>query len=745
MASIDAAATGRESGAIPRETPHRRLLADRLARWVVRGGGIAIIVSILGILAFIVVEILPFLGAAEVGNARVREVASRPEAAVADEYRTRAAGLASDGTLSFVDLATGEEIDAARLTLPGREGVRLARIENVPGSQAFQAATDDGAVVWVPVRWSVRFDGSERRVEGRAGDVAIYELDPTGAPVGPVAARGDDEGNGGAAGQRADGTLAVALRTATTNLFTEETTVEVASGAIDAPPLRALQLDGELRNLYAATEDGRLLWWTLDGAEPRLAGEADAGSPVRTLSLLIGDRSLIAGHDDGVLSVWFKVRQPDESFALTRIRTFPPLDGPIERIAPSFRNKGFAARAAGGDLGLFYSTSRRVLWRGAAPLDDAGGLFLTPKADGLLLSGAGRLALLDVDNPHPEISLRSLFGKVWYEGRPEPEYVWQSTGGTDDFEPKLSLTPLIVGTLKGTVYSLFLAIPLGVLGAMYTAHFVHPRLKQTIKPIVEVMASLPSVVLGFLAGLWLAPRVQQIFPGLVLMLLLLPVAVLLTGYAWRGLPRAVRNRFPVGVETGLYMVVLALAMWLAIRLSGPLEAVAFDGDFRRWLLEATGLVYDQLNALVVGLAMGFAVIPIIFSIAEDAFSNVPQNLVSGSLALGANRWQTVTRVVLPTASPGIFSAIMIGFGRAIGETMIVVMATGNTPILDWSPFNGFRTLSANIAVEIPEAPHGGTLYRTLFLAALLLFVFTFVLNTVAEVVRQRLRTRYAHL
>ena len=124
---------------------------------------------------------------------------------------------------------------------------------------------------------------------------------------------------------------------------------------------------------------------------------------------------------------------------------------------------------------------------------------------------------------------------------------------------------------------------------------------------------------------------------------------------------------------------------------------------------------------------------------------MPRTLVSGSLALGANRWQTVTRVVLPTASPGIFSAIMIGFGRAVGETMIVLMATGNTPIMDWNPFNGFRTLSANIAVEIPEAPHGATLYRTLFLAALLLFVFTFAINTVGDVVRQRLRKRFAEL
>jgi phosphate transport system permease protein len=176
---------------------------------------------------------------------------------------------------------------------------------------------------------------------------------------------------------------------------------------------------------------------------------------------------------------------------------------------------------------------------------------------------------------------------------------------------------------------------------------------------------------------------------------------------------------------------------------GPwVEGALFGGDFRMWLTTSMGLVYDQRNCLVVGLAMGFAVIPIIFTIAEDSFSSVPQHLTAASLALGASRWQTATRVVLPTASPGIFSAVMIGFGRAVGETMIVLMATGNTPVLDWSVFNGMRTLSANIAVEIPEAPHGGTLYRTLFLAALVLFIMTFVVNTLAEVVRQRLRERY---
>ena len=166
------------------------------------------------------------------------------------------------------------------------------------------------------------------------------------------------------------------------------------------------------------------------------------------------------------------------------------------------------------------------------------------------------------------------------------------------------------------------------------------------------------------------------------------------------------------------------------------------GSYRTWLQSAMGVTYDQRNSLVVGFAMGFAVIPIIFTISEDALSSVPKSLTSASLACGASPWQTAWRIVLPTASPGIFSATMVGLGRAIGETMIVLMATGNTPVMDWSPFNGMRTLSANIAVEIPEAPLHGSLYRVLFLAAFLLFVLTFILNTVAELVRQRLRRRY---
>jgi phosphate transport system permease protein len=226
------------------------------------------------------------------------------------------------------------------------------------------------------------------------------------------------------------------------------------------------------------------------------------------------------------------------------------------------------------------------------------------------------------------------------------------------------------------------------------------------------------------------------------MMILMPIFGTSGVILWRFLPRAVSLRLRAGMEVVLIVPLVFAAGWIAVQIGPSVEGWLFGGDARSWLQATFGLTYDQRNCLVVGLAMGFAVIPIIFTIAEDSFTSVPSNLTAASLALGASRWQTAVRVVLPTASPGVFSAVMIGFGRAVGETMIVLMATGNTPVMDWSIFNGIRTLSANIAVEIPEAPHGGTLYRTLFLAAAVLFLMTFVINTIAEVIRQRLRERY---
>ena len=270
-----------------------------------------------------------------------------------------------------------------------------------------------------------------------------------------------------------------------------------------------------------------------------------------------------------------------------------------------------------------------------------------------------------------------------------------------------------------------------------------PAMRRKVKPLIELMEALPTVVLGFLAGLWLAPFVEMNLLGIFSILVVLPLSILLASFVWSQMPRAIRHSVPDGWEAGLLIPVILVFGYLSFALATPMEAAFFGGDMRAWITTELGVTYDQRNALVVGFAMGFAVIPTIFSIAEDAIFTVPKQLTYGSLALGATPWQSLYRVVLPTASPGIFSGLMIGMGRAVGETMIVLMATGNTPIMDINIFEGMRTLAANIAVEIPESEVDSTHYRILFLAALVLFMFTFVVNTVAEIVRQRLRSKYS--
>jgi len=466
---------------------------------------------------------------------------------------------------------------------------------------------------------------------------------------------------------------------------------------------------------------------------------------VTALGLVFGDISLAVGDEQGGLSTWFPVANDGGGGdkPLRRIHTLERHAGAVAAIFPSRRDKSLLSLDQDGDLHLDHMTSERHLMalRGLSPLRLCA---FSARGNGVFAIDAdGQAVLWTVDNPHPEVSLGTLFGKVWYEGYPAPIFAWQSSSASDDFEPKFSLTPLIFGTLKGTFYAMLLAVPLALFAAIYTSQFGSPRLRQVIKPTVEIMAAIPSVVIGFLAALWLAPLIERNIAVLFLSLALLPTTFVLALLAWQGARRIGPLRH---IERGYEFLALAPVLVLAVAAAwvlGPLaESLLFAGDFRQWLFNTAGTRFDQRNCIVIAFALGFAVIPIIFTIAEDSLSNVPGSLRAASLALGASRWQTVWRVILPSASPGIFAGVMIGFGRAIGETMIVLMATGNTAIMEWNIFNGMRPLSSNIAVEIPEAPFGGTLYRILFLSAVILFMFTFVLNTVAEIVRQRLRKKY---
>ncbi|MGH7391126.1 MAG: ABC transporter permease subunit [Candidatus Rokuibacteriota bacterium] len=736
----------------------RRARLDRWAARLVVGGGVIIIVSILAILFVIGAEVIPLFRAASanlIATQALPIVAGAPARPLpgglgVDEYREVAYAVTPDALVLVPLRGAG----AARiLPVPGLDGAAATAVTGAAaGSRAF-LGTSDGRVVPLEVKFEVDFKEGRRTVTAAPvfGQASAVDPDRKRAVRRLAAAVPED----GAVTAAQLGVAELVLSTVVERkALIGGTRREETLQALPVPvsgEVTALAIDGRGDDLFVGTSGGEVLRYDLrDRANPALAERATAGTSgasITVLGFLIGDRTLVVGDGRGGVSSWQVVPPPTGGAPrLTRVHEFERHADRVVAFSPSRRDKGFVTADAAGSVHLSYGTSGQTLVRekagGGVPL----AIVLAPKADGMLAVGEQAVVThWAVSNPHPETTLRTLFGRVWYEGYPKPEYVWQSTGGTDDFEAKLSLTPLIYGTLKGTFYALLFAVPLALLAALYVSEFMHPALKASLKPAVEIMAALPSVVLGFLAGLWLAPLVERVVPGLFVLPVVMTVMILAAYVLWQALPPRVRGAVRPGGEILLLVPIVVLAAWAALALGGVAERWLLGGDYRGWLLSALGLTYDQRNSMVVGLAMGFAVVPIIFTIAEDSLANVPQHLRAGSLALGATRWQTALRVVLPTASPGIFSAIMIGFGRAVGETMIVLMATGNTPVMDWSIFSGFRALSANIAVELPEAPEGGTLFRVLFLAAFLLFCLTFLVNTAAEVVRLKLRRRYRYL
>jgi len=475
---------------------------------------------------------------------------------------------------------------------------------------------------------------------------------------------------------------------------------------------------------------------------------------ITSMALLSGGSSLLIGTSAGQVSQWFEI-STGNGREFIQVRTFEASQSEaITGIYTEQFRKSFYTITPTGEMGLFYTTSHADLWRGKLLESRPSAMSIAPRADGLILISPNNskannqtfnLQIFAVENEHPEVTWQALWQEVWYEGYPEADYIWQSTSGTDDFEGKFSLVPITFGTMKAAFYAMLFAVPIALTAAIYTAYFMTPGLRKKVKPTIEMMEALPTVILGFLAGLWLAPIIENYLPAIGLLLIFLPLSTLITALAWHNLSKNLKSKIPETWAPMILIPVMILAAYCAFALSPVMEDYFFGGDVRQFITNDLDMSFDQRNALVVGIAMGFAVIPTIFSMAEDAIFSVPGHLTSGSLALGATQWQTLVKVVLLTASPGIFSAVMMGLGRAVGETMIVLMATGNTPILDWSIFQGMRTLAANIAVEMPESEVGSSHYRILFLAAFVLFVFTFIFNTFAEFIRQHLRAKYSSM
>ncbi len=738
-----------------------RRFKDRLASVSVGMGGMSVIIAIMLIFIYLMYEVMPLFHAAKINpwqhQGQVVAPYARPGSDAPTWYLTAEeqaeVGLRVDtlGQAHFFDTRSGALLQQQSVGAEGSEPVAFAL-----GSEAlrsFALANADGSLTYAQHQYRVSYPNDVRHIspyiEYPYAD-ADLQLAPQLGVVSQLAVR-DSEERLLAVALDATGTLMATRFAKQINFITEEVEIssEHAAIAIDTRGVQQLLISPDARWLFVTRRSGGLTAVDLQEFSAPVvhpALQVTRGEITRT-EFLLGGTSLLISDSLGVTQQWFLVRDAYNAYQLTRIRSFSdPTPTAVVALTTEHRRKGFVVAEQNGEVSLYSSTAHNRVLTQQLTEQGVAQIAMAPRANALLLEdGAGMISLWQVDNEHPEVSWSSLWQEVWYEGYDRPDYVWQSSASNDDFEPKYSLAPLAFGTLKAAFYAMLLATPLAICGAIYTAYFMAPALRTKIKPFIELMEALPTVILGFLAGLWLAPFIEDQLTSVFALLTLVPLGVLLFAYLWHNLPKSIRLQVPEGWDALLLIPVILLLSWLCLPLGEGIETWFFGGDMRGFITHDLGISFDQRNALVVGIAMGFAVIPTIFSITEDAIFSVPQSLSNGSLALGATPWQTLVGVVLPTASPAIFSAVMIGMGRAVGETMIVLMATGNTPIMDMNLFEGMRTLAANIAVEMPEAEVASSHFRILFLAALVLFSFTFVVNTVAELIRQRLRRKYGSL
>jgi phosphate transport system permease protein len=734
-----------------------RKLKDQLSRYGVMSAGLAVVFSLGLIFFYLFSEIAPLFRGASVEPTHSYTAAQLQQRAddqtehlTLERYEEIGASFKRSGSVHFFQVADGQEI--LNVQVPRSETAEFSSIAtSTPDYGLVAYGYSNGEVAVVKPDYALSYPNDKRQIIpsllSPLGE-ATQIIDEQGSALVNLAVQETSAGILIAA-MTADARLLLASFSTSQNMITGEITINRDVTQLPALPTGskpvAMQLDNGARHLIVATDQSQLLLYSLvNPAEAQVQSAITLDNKITRMEFLVGTASLVIGTDKGELSQWFLVRNPENIYQLKHVRSFESLDGAITRIVPEHGRRGFWASDDKGNLGIYFATSQRTLLIDSVSDTPIQQLAVSPIHNRALWLDSNALTVADTWNKHPEVSFSSLWHKVWYEGRDAPEYIWQASSGSDNFEPKMSFVPLSVGTLKAAFFAMLFAIPLGVMGAIYTAYFMTPKLRGLVKPTIEIMEALPTVILGFLAGLWLAPFVEDHLPAVFSILILLPVVMLVTGYIWSRCPESLRTRVPEGWEAVIVVLPIILTVWACVASSQSAEVLLFDGSMRQWFTE-NGIDYSQRNALVVGIVMGFAVIPTIFSIAEDAVFSVPRHLTQGSLALGATRWQTVVGVVLPTASPGIFSAIMMGFGRAVGETMIVLMATGNSPVVNFNIFEGMRTFSANIAVELPETAVASTHFRVLFLAALVLLALTFVMNTLAEVIRQRLRKRYSNL
>ncbi|NLW03733.1 MAG: phosphate ABC transporter permease, partial [Pseudomonadaceae bacterium] len=517
--------------------------------------------------------------------------------------------LTHQGQLVFFSTQDGTE--KARHQLPLGEASITSIKEKTPSDANLMMGLSNGEVLAVTTRFQVQYNQQGERGGIKPTVTPLFntrplQLDPLQRAIQQVTYQKLHDGFL-VAGLVKQGEVLLTKVEQRTNFITGASVETIKQLHFPSQiSYKRLLIAPEARYIFALTASGQLDVYNTQNlnsiALDHSVQLATANQQVTQLIFQLGQQSLLVGNNQGQISQWFMVRNADNAQRLTHIRTLKLGDAPIAFLEAEQRRKGFVAIDTTGRAGVFNTTAEKKALDLQLLTDSKPALIsLAPRASMLLVQdNQGVVHNFAIDNQHPETSLKSLWGKVWYEGYEEPEYTWQSSSASTEFEPKFSLTPLAFGTLKAAFYAMLLSVPLAVCGAMYTAYFMAPAVRNKVKPVIELMEALPTVILGFFAGLFLAPFMESHLTGVFALLVIMPLGILTFAFAWAQLPAKIRHLVPENWHLVLVIPLVVFLSWFSFVMSQPLEIWFFAGDMRNWLTNDLGIPFDQRNAMVVG-------------------------------------------------------------------------------------------------------------------------------------------------
>lgn len=734
---------------------------DRLMEWIIRLGGWSVIAAVLGLFLFIFIQVLPLFQPPQVDQIISIPTPTPPLASAWMNQSDALLLINQNGSFEKIPFPSGERTLVDPNILNQNESIQSAFYLESLDATLF--VTSQNRFIWTTDLISM-LSKSQETFADASGDVSSVDkfqllqfhlIRIFNEPTPPHALVATSIAN------------ETELFLMPLNKLDGQTEIEATSlqriGLVEWPLVTlqnvpmAVGSDGDWI-VVGHQEQGLRIWSKTGDNGSFKEATMDPGNPISThirytmVEGIPGEPAFLAVRPDGQVDYFGLMPAEDDSIPLWTRWTTWTLEGGSPLQMQVISETSMVSLLYQNRIEWRGLTDGKLVWKSGVLNPPAEVFVQAPFPHFGYMDDQHTIHMFEVKNRHLDVTFKSLFFPEPLPGHKEAIHNWQSATLTSTGPPSLSVLPLLVGSFKGSLYALLFAAPIALLGAVYTSQFAPGGIRKTVKSLMEIMASIPSVILGFIASTWLAPVLEYHLGFILVFIPTICGACMCASHFSIKFPlTTTKHQTRHGLEFFLLIPIVLAVGWISLMLGPKVSALIFVvedpstglliSSFRLWLFHTFEIPYDQRNALLVGIILGVMVIPLIFSLCLEALEHIPSRLSAAAYSLGATRWQTFVHVGLPVAGSAIVAAILIGFGRALGETMIFLMATGNTPIMDMNLFTGMRSLTANLAIELPESALHGSLYRTLFFTAFLLLILSFAINTLAELVRQRLRRR----